>query len=135
MFNETSGETVTIGPENNQITVTIPVTLLKFDSLVLTIMGNSIEAFDSRIFRSNDVKAWMNGLVEQFGCDAILCPVGFWTGTGRQEKEMAPCKECTDPSKFMGATTCVSVDTTPNDLDQLEILAKFYLMLEGPKWN
>jgi len=134
-YNGTSGETVTIGLSNNQLTGKVPVTLLKFDSLVLNAVGNQLTGFDSRICGSKDINAWMNGLVELYGCDAILCPVGYYSDTGRQEEEGTPCKLCDAPTEFLGETKCASDVPSASEEEQLEILAEFYLALEGPKWT
>ena len=37
---------------------------------------------------------WMNGLVEQLGCNAILVLVNFYAKTGKKEEEGSVCQEC-----------------------------------------
>ena len=139
-FNASDDETVTIGLEQNKLTGTVPRELLKFDSLVLNIAGNQIEAFDSQICDSDnngyeDVSGWMNGMVELFGCDAILCPVDYFSDTGKQEDEETPCQPCeAGTDGVMGATDCDD-EVVVNDDDELAILVEFYLALGGTEWD
>ena len=143
-FNGTAGETVTLGLSDNKLSGTVPVEFLKFDSLVLNIVGNDItelnpkmcamDSFGECCVASEDIGGWMNGLVQIYGCDAILCPAGSWSDAGRQEDDESPCKECeagTDGK--MGASKCASDEGS--GLSQLETLAEFYLTLGGPQWG
>ena len=137
-FNGSLGETVTIGLENNQLTGTIPKEFLKFDSLLLNVIGNKITGYGSGICDddTNDdkINGWMNGMVELFGCDAILCPVDTFSDTGRQEEAQTMCEPCTAGTDgLMGATTCDDT-TVVGTADELEILVDFYLALNGPQW-
>ncbi|KAL7543177.1 hypothetical protein ACHAXR_012471 [Thalassiosira sp. AJA248-18] len=139
-FNGTTDETVTIGLSNNQLTGTIPEEFMQFDSLVLNVLGNDIDDFGDGMCDKDgaNIGAWMNGLVEMFGCDAILCPVGTYSDTGRQEEEDTPCEPCGEGTGGkLGATTCVSEDGSDGSipLSQLQILAEFYLALGGPQWD
>lgn len=44
----------------------------------------------------------------EFGCDAIACPAGFYQrGRGHQVSSDEPCKECDVPSNVIGSTTCL----------------------------
>ena len=47
-----------------------------------------------------------DGDVSEYGCDAILCPAGFFVeGTGRASKEKGPCISCPQ-EEFYGSSTC-----------------------------
>jgi len=132
-FQGTADETVTIGLENNNLSGSIPVSFLKFDSLVLNVIGNNISSFDDRICDDGNIYNWMNGLVELYGCDAILCPVGYYSDSGRQEGEESPCVACdVGTDGMMGATYCASDEPSS---EELPILAEFYLALGGPQWD
>eukprot|EP01082_Thalassiosira_pseudonana_P004378 g4077.t1 g4077 contig15:289796-291788(+) len=133
MFNQTDVE-VNIGLSNNQLSGTVPTEFLKFKSLNLNVVGNNITGLDSKICESKGViNAWMNGLVEQFGCDAIMCPVDFFAESGKQEEEDTPCKACAaGTGGAMGATACAS---EVDDISELEILAELYLACLGPQWD
>lgn len=101
-------------------------------------VGNQITGFDDRVCVDPLTDAWMNGLVERFGCDAVLCPVGTWTDTGRQEDPSSPCEDCAgaDQDGLPGATACDSAGSAADDTVRLEILAEFYLALGGAdKWE
>lgn len=136
-FQEFKSSPVTIGLSNNQLEGSIPIEFLKFDSLTLNIVGNNITSFDDRICDSGDIGDWMNGLVEMFGCDAILCPAGEWSDTGRQEEDQTPCQVCAEGTGgVMGSTTCASEEgPVETNSEELEILAEFYLALGGPQWQ
>ena len=132
MFNMTD-EPVTIGLNNNQLTGTIPLSFLKFRSLTLDVVGNNITGFDPQICDSDDINSWMNGLVEEYGCDAILCPVDFYTDIGRQEEDSVPCEECSiGTNGLLGATSCGSDE---EDVVELAILAELYLAVNGKNWD
>lgn len=138
-FNGSLGETVTISLENNLLTGTIPKEFLKFDSLLLNVIGNKIEGYGTGICddESNDdkINGWMNGMVEMFGCDAILCPVDTYSDTGRQEEAQTMCEPCNAGTNgLMGATTCDGATVVNGTADELEILVEFYLALNGPQW-
>jgi len=132
MFNQTD-EQVTIGLSNNLLTGTVPTEFLKFRSLNLNVVGNNITGFAEEICDSGSISSWMNGLVEQFGCDAILCPDGYYTDVGRQEEESVPCVECeVGTNGLYGATFC---GAEKDDISELEILAEFYLAVNGLNWD
>ena len=71
----------------------------------------------------------MDGLVEQFGCDAILCGRGTFNRDGRAETEGA-CKPCSDDFAFLGATKCESAE-----MEDWEIMWTVYDELAGNKWT
>lgn len=103
-------------------------------------MGNKIEGYGPKICDdgSNDdkINGWMNGMVELFGCDAIMCPVDTYSDTGRQEETQTPCEPCgSGTDGLMGATTCDGdIQIVNGTADELEILVEFYLALNGPQW-
>ena len=136
-LNTTNADAITVGLKNNQLTGTVPESFLKFNNLQLDVTGNSITGFGGDMCDdqdSRDISSWMGGKVELFGCDAILCPDGYYTDTGRQESEDEKCKVCdagTDGK--MGATDCESDTVTTSE--ELQILAEFYLTLGGKKWD
>lgn len=107
---------------------------------MLNVVGNKIEGFGTNICdveanEENKIDGWMNGLVQLFGCNAILCPIGTYSDTGRQEEEETPCEPCSSGTDgLLGATTCDDV-VVIGVSDELEILAEFYLALSGPQWD
>ena len=119
---------VTIGLSGNLLTGSLPKSLLQFSSLVLDVTGNQISDVDPLFCQQG---AWMSGLVEEFGCDALLCPKYTWSIEGR-DTEQSNCTEC-DSAQFYGSTECESapVTATPDWLP----LAKLYHATDGEHWN
>jgi Leucine-rich repeat (LRR) protein len=79
------------------------------------------------------VTPWMGGDVGNFGCDAILCPPGYYNLYGRQTNARSPCKACegAEQSEYLGATKCLS------EIKQREkeILEFFYKECGGDRWK
>ncbi|KAI2508081.1 hypothetical protein MHU86_6373 [Fragilaria crotonensis] len=119
---------VTIGLSSNLLTGSLPTSLLKFSSLVLDVTGNQISDVDPLFCQQG---AWMSGLVEEFGCDALLCPKKTWSIEGR-DTEKSDCTEC-DSAQFFGSTECASAPVLPTP-DWLA-LAKLYQATNGEHWN
>jgi len=65
----------------------------------LALEGNRFTELDDKLCLKTD---WMSGLVESYGCDAILCPGG--KAGGRQKYDDAPCEECPILSESTGGT-------------------------------
>ncbi len=122
---------VTVNLANNQLTGSIPRSYLRFSALDLDVSGNMIDSIDEEICESDSIDNWMNGLAEIYGCDAILCPVDFYNPTtGKQEDDDVPCVSCdVGTDGYMGATFCAS-----DEVSDLDILAEFYLAVDGPNW-
>jgi Leucine-rich repeat (LRR) protein len=87
-------EAITIYLTNNEITGTLPVSLDLFSNMDLDITGNSITGLSGAFCDSDDDGDWMQGNVRKFGCDAILCPPGTFTKSGKQESSDVPCQPC-----------------------------------------
>jgi len=128
-LNQTIVDQVTVNLANNQLTGSIPSAYLRFNSLDLDVTGNKISSIDSEICESDSIDNWMNGLVELYGCEAILCDVDYYLPTGKQEDDEVVCKWCDVGTDYMGSVSCAS-----DVLSDLQILAEFYLTLDGPNW-
>jgi hypothetical protein len=63
------------------------------------------------------------------GCDAILCPPGFFANDGRQVAIEHPCLRCESllVSPFLGQTRC-------NDVSERNILQDFFSATGGSTW-
>jgi Leucine-rich repeat (LRR) protein len=130
LHNSNTDEIVSINLRNNKISGTIPESMTRFENLDLDLVGNEIEGPLPGSFC--DKGRWMSGLVEQYGCNAILCPPGFYNNDGMQAEDQHPCAECVEfPSPYFGATQCGSPPTPP----ELKILAELYLTLQGSQWE
>jgi hypothetical protein len=79
------------------------------------------------------MKKWMGGAVEQYGCDAILCPNGTSNKDGRQINDDDPCEPCAEGTgyPYLGATTCSKND----DAAVIKIMFHFYNKLQGSHWK
>lgn len=132
-------EPVSIGITNNLLTGTIPKSLERFEALSIDIVGNQITEIPEELC---DKGGWMGGLVEEFKCDAILCPLGTYNLLGRAFGTNNPCLPCDNNSNnvdnsttmlYLGATTC---DTgIQEEQDTWKILGDFYLAMSGGKWT
>ena len=123
------------GFDQNSLEGILPSELKKFEKLKIDLRGNQISEVSKDLCR---MKKWMNGNVEQFGCDAILCPVGTYDLAGRQESKDGPCKACDygdDGTPFMGSTECVDAKGAQFQPDEQQILVKFALNTGLDKWK
>jgi hypothetical protein len=102
---------VTIGLLYNDLTGTIP-DVGRFSSLKSNVVGNNIMGMKELC--DQDLGLWMNGLVKQFGCNAILCQVIFCAEAGRQEEEGSSCQQENPEGTwvYMGAKECDTVCIT-----------------------
>lgn len=91
-----------IGLKNNRLTGSLPVALTRFNKLDIALEGNLISGLPSQYCQKNQ---WIDGLVDHFGCNAILCPPGTFNEFGHQMSSTTPCVPCSS-SKYYGATTC-----------------------------
>lgn len=117
---------MTIDLSHNNISGTLPKSLERFETLSIDLVGNRIEEIPSQLC---DKGGWMGGLVERFGCNAILCGKDTFSRNGRAD-DAGDCIPCNDNSPYLGASTCSSAA-----LDPWEILAFFYQSMSGYKWT
>lgn len=123
------------GFDQNSLEGTLPSELKRFEKLKIDLRGNQISGVSKDLCKK---KKWMNGNVEQFGCDAILCPVGTYAFAGRQESKDVPCKACEygdDGTPFMGSTECVDAEGGQSNPDEQQILVIFALNAGLGKWK
>ena len=81
--------------------------------------------------RDQDLGSWMNGLVEQFDCDAFLCPLNCmprWGG--RRRKGVLVMSVLGGTRGFMCVQEC---DSDVMAASKFEILVEFYLVCLGPQ--
>jgi Leucine-rich repeat (LRR) protein len=138
---------VAVGLSNNKLTGALPLTLNRFQLLDIDLVGNSISLIPVS-FCNN--KGWMSGLVELFGCNAIMCEVGTYNDFGVQLSAESPCLICNQPATdFWGSTSCgvtsnnstaapsssgSSSSSSLSSLDVRTILGTFYQDLTGTLW-
>jgi len=122
---------------HNLLTGSIPKNLdFHIEVLNLELQGNKIDNMDG-IFCDNS--AWMVGLVEFYGCGAILCFPGYANTNGRITRETPYCNDCPDVSqdqdgaKYFGSTSCdVLVDSVSAERNYLTTL---YSNCNGALWT
>jgi len=130
LWSAPKGEIVTVDLSNNEVSgVLSGMRLGEFTRLNLYVGDNRITALDDNLCNGND--GWNGGNVEEFGCNAILCPIGTFSAEGRATPNN-PCEDCpsataSDAADFMGASEC--------NARQLQILIDFYDALEGDFWK
>ncbi|KAG7337090.1 RHS repeat-associated core domain containing protein [Nitzschia inconspicua] len=120
---------VTVGLRNNKLTGAIPKALERFEKLNIELVGNSIDSIPPELCEKG---GWMGGLVEEYGCNAILCPMGTYSVDGHETGANAGCAPCRDGSTYLGATSCSSDEAI---YEPWETLARFYLAMGGDKWE
>eukprot|EP00568_Trieres_chinensis_P006760 CAMPEP_0183296028 /NCGR_PEP_ID=MMETSP0160_2-20130417/3757_1 /TAXON_ID=2839 ORGANISM="Odontella Sinensis, Strain Grunow 1884" /NCGR_SAMPLE_ID=MMETSP0160_2 /ASSEMBLY_ACC=CAM_ASM_000250 /LENGTH=493 /DNA_ID=CAMNT_0025457595 /DNA_START=114 /DNA_END=1595 /DNA_ORIENTATION=- len=100
---------VTVSLKNNKLSGKVPGELSRFEKLQLDVRGNQISGIANQLCRQ---KKWNGGQVGVFGCDAIACPKGTFTTTGRRETDEEECMECPygeDDAQYLGSTGCLSM--------------------------
>ena len=87
----------------------------------------------------------LGGDIAEFGCAAILCPIGTFNDAGRQIETDFPCMPCKE-SKFLGATQCGAPPSGPEqmpsvdfpsdeEIDERSILMMLYSLTNGKNWH
>jgi Leucine-rich repeat (LRR) protein len=123
-------DTIYVGLSRNQLNGTIPAELSELGHLLIALDDNNITGISKSLCSS---KILMQGNVDKFGCDAILCPPGFYQKfSGRQTTDGLPCGTCQFPggAPYFGSTSCV------NAADKIarDILNKLYMETNGTLW-
>jgi len=125
-------DSVSIDLGNNELRGSVPDILANFRSLDLDITGNSFTGLDSKFCEETD---WMQGMVGILAnsrpCDAIACPPGHYSKTGKQDEGNEPCRPCSllkDDNRY-GQTYCENV--TP----ERDILLELFRATSGERWE
>ena len=105
----------------NFLSGSIPLDLTRFEFLDIEVTGNFLTNLDSEWCLEGEVNGFE---VEQFGCDAILCPPGTFAVAGRHTASGGPCKPC-ENAIYYGSNTCNQT---------LTVLAALYYQTNGPSW-
>jgi Leucine-rich repeat (LRR) protein len=122
----------------NRLTGEIPNILAKFPAEQYDFTDNEISTLGDGLCNQASV-----GVLEAFGCDAVLCPPGTWNNKGRQLNGSEKCDACAE-NKFFGTTSCddgsgTSRPTLPpvstTDLTYVEILSKLFDQTKGSSWK
>eukprot|EP00533_Pseudo-nitzschia_delicatissima_P004848 CAMPEP_0116113460 /NCGR_PEP_ID=MMETSP0327-20121206/19520_1 /TAXON_ID=44447 /ORGANISM="Pseudo-nitzschia delicatissima, Strain B596" /LENGTH=2649 /DNA_ID=CAMNT_0003606819 /DNA_START=275 /DNA_END=8224 /DNA_ORIENTATION=- len=122
---------IDLGLSHNQLKGTIPDGWSRFDSLVVDLAGNQISGIASSLCSK---AGWMNGAVQKFQCDAILCPPGTYNSVGYKTDGASGCDSCPS-SKIYGATSCGASTGTLDDSSELSILGSIFAATLGTYWT
>mmetsp|Transcript_14997 Transcript_14997/g.22892 ORF Transcript_14997/g.22892 Transcript_14997/m.22892 type:complete len:1029 (-) Transcript_14997:62-3148(-) len=94
----------------------------------LRLGGNRLHApIPSSLCNSNKING---GRTRSYGCDAILCPLGYYDATGYANDSNGGCTKCPDGKTtiYLGSTSCV-------ELHPEDILSMFYDVMGGELWD
>lgn len=132
--NQRTDDLVIVRLDRNELTGTVPKQLSWIDSMDLGLTGNKLEGPIPQDICEK--KQWMTGLVEQFQCDAILCPPGTFSQEGKHTltADCQPCDGAASSSPYLGQTSCGGSETTVGSTPWT-ILPQFYLALQGQSWS
>jgi len=109
----------------------VPTDLITLEVLNIEMEGNKITQFDNRFCEQ---LTWMDGGVEEYGCDAIMCRPGYFSIYGRQNSTDSDCQKCdvsndVEPTPYWGRSSCDGV------VDEKEILELLYSETKGDNWH
>ena len=116
----------------NKITGGIPSALQSLSKVTLELENNMITELPAELCKHAN---WMNGEVGKVknGCNAILCPKGTWSPSGRASTRLGvACQEC-QGNQYFGETTCETSGLQSNR--EVEILDKLFVATGGRYWN
>lgn len=121
----------------NRLTGEIPNALSKFPPEQYDIADNQITKLGDGLC-SRD----LGGLVQQYGCNAILCPPGSWNNKGRQTSDNNGCESCVD-NVFFGSTSCGTSGgssptlppVTTSEISDESILILLFDETKGTSWK
>jgi Leucine-rich repeat (LRR) protein len=119
-----------IGLSDNRLEGTIPDGWSRFDTLFLDLAENQISGIAASLCNKAN---WMDGAVQKYQCDAILCPVGTYNTIGFKTDNVSSCLSCPS-STSLGATSCNGQGTT-DDSSELNILLDIFRATGGNEWD
>ena len=121
---------VTINLSSNQLSGDLPFQLSRFESLNLGVVDNQIKRIPLQYCSKEQ---WMNGKVASYGCEAITCPIGFFSPVGRREDnlECEPCSGNNSSATYIGMKQCMSDAHSTQRL----VLERLYESCGGDSWR
>lgn len=125
-------------PRNGDIRVRLASNLLQgslsdrlgeFQHMILEIEDNQITGLPKALCNQKD---WVNGETAVESCNAILCPNGTWSPSGRASATSGKCELCPG-NVYFGQSTCAvgSLD----DNSEVQILDSLFLETGGWYWK
>jgi len=120
--------------DSNRLQGTVPSSLKQFQALNIVLSGNMFTDLPRELCNQ---KQWMNGLVGDNSCEAILCPPGMVSPYGYTYDSFGnKCVSCPNQlfSPFYGGYTCKSSDQVAAD-EEINILIDFFRATNGKNWD
>jgi Leucine rich repeat N-terminal domain len=120
---------VVLDMSSNQLSGGVPSQFSIFEQLDIFAADNMISALPEALC---SMENWMHGQVGTSGtCDAILCPPGTFSATGRANGTSS-CVSCRsgESANYFGSMSC----TVAAQESERDILNKFYNDLNGDEW-
>ena len=116
--------------EGNNLVGLLPSSLVSLQRVNIYLENNLLSGFGSGICQQSQ---WMDGNVGRYGCDAILCPAGEYSRTGRQVSEDTACVVCPDlqGSPVLGSNMCLSIQKQI----EKDILLALFESTSGVTWK
>jgi Leucine-rich repeat (LRR) protein len=121
---------VNVRLNNNHLDGTVPAALATLSKLNIDIAGNRFTSIESGLCAQS---GWNDGNVGRYGCDAILCPAGEYSPSGRQTNTADACEPCpgAENSPYLGINVCISLAKQR----EREILGILFQATNGKDWN
>lgn len=120
-----------INLRGNQFEGAVPSEWSRFEALNVELGGNRLTSLPASLCEMNE---WQKGLVGLFNtCDAIMCPPGTQSPTGRQAEATVTCTPCSageTSAPYYGTLECLD----PRLVAEKRILSDFYDNTNGTNW-
>jgi Leucine-rich repeat (LRR) protein len=116
--------------DGNELGGEVPSSLVALQRLNIYLENNMLTGFGTGICEQS---RWMDGKVGRYGCDAILCPAGEFSPSGRQVSEDTACIPCPDlqRSPVLGSNFCLSLQKQK----EKDVLVSLFQGTNGMNWN
>ncbi len=128
LFDAPKHEQVIVDLSYNQLSGTLEAARLsEFEYLDIYVEGNKFVGIDPNLCEKRE---WMNRDVNSYGCNAIMCPIGYFAPRGRETSDDEICQQCDSNTlglKYMGANDCGN--------EQKTILKGLYDAMNGENWE
>ena len=123
-----TAEEVRVNLQHNRLRRLIPASLDRLENvnLLLLLANNMYTGYEDSSVLCDNVK-WMDGLVGEYGCEAIACDRGTINGLGRRTANSA-CQRC-DTADTLGQTLCLDGG------DPASVLQQLYIETDGDNWK
>jgi Leucine-rich repeat (LRR) protein len=125
-----SASTINVHLNKNALVGTIPSSLSALSKLNIYVADNLITGIGEGLC---DMSDWLSGTVGTYRCDAILCPPGEFSPSGREESQSISCVPCPgeEDSKVYGSSFCLAAEKEA----ERNILQQLFDATGGTSWH